>query len=203
MLEELDLAENSIDKDQAIILSNILRQNDTLKTLSLVWNDIGDEGAIAFANALANNSTLQILDLMDNYSITFVGWQAFLRPLCDTSRINNVCLCNHTLDSLGRIPPEELIVHEEHEKIHKYYFIGKFDVSPLANMNLGHTPHIIAYIIEQIMNRELPGSLIFSKISLHCLIMMTNFNLVKKPFKRNRSCLSEIFSGILSCLSTL
>ena len=101
-LQELNLSTNlSITikgwKEVATLLET---PGSKLKALNVQDNGIRDEEALLFANALTNNSTLEELDLSYN-NITAEGWAPFLRLLCDTSSINNTYLSNHALQSIG------------------------------------------------------------------------------------------------------
>ncbi|CAK4078893.1 unnamed protein product [Aphanomyces euteiches] len=62
----LDLRNNSIGPDGAILLAQTLRRNRTLEELDLRWNDIGSSGGSALLDMLEDNSTLRRLHLLGN-----------------------------------------------------------------------------------------------------------------------------------------
>jgi len=63
-------------------------------------NNFGDDWALVFTNALSGNSTLKHLSLYGN-GITTEGWVHFSKLLCDTSTVNKTFMSNHTLQSIG------------------------------------------------------------------------------------------------------
>ena len=67
-VKHLDLRGNNIRSDGSTALSQMLKLNSTLESLSLEWNCIGiwETGTQAIADALANNHTLQEIDLRNN-----------------------------------------------------------------------------------------------------------------------------------------
>ncbi|KAG0312635.1 hypothetical protein BGZ97_010995 [Linnemannia gamsii] len=65
-LTTLDVADNSIDENDARALAKVLKINSTLTTLNLRGNSIGSNGGQALAEALKSNSTLTTLDLAYN-----------------------------------------------------------------------------------------------------------------------------------------
>ena len=99
-LEMLNVNNNGIGDEGALVFANALTNNTTLKTLNIAHNNMGDDGALVFANALTNNSTLKKLD-MTACGITTEGWAPFSNLLCDTSSVNKTYLSNHTLKYLG------------------------------------------------------------------------------------------------------
>ena len=78
-----------------------------LEELDLNDNRIGDEGALIFANAMASNRKLKRLNLYGTV-ITAEGWSGFSKVLCDASSINNTFLSNHTLGSFMANPPSDI-----------------------------------------------------------------------------------------------
>ena len=79
-------------------LAHALSQNKSLKKLCV--GDVGDEGACALAGALGRNTSLKSLKF-DVERVTSVGWNAFLKLLCDTSTPDSTHLSNHTLGDLS------------------------------------------------------------------------------------------------------
>ena len=84
----------------AVLLEN---PRCNLEKLNLYNNNVGNEGALIFANALASNHKLTTLGLNGN-GLTDEGYSAFSKVLCDNSSINRTFLSNHTLESLGWSP---------------------------------------------------------------------------------------------------
>ena len=99
-LKKLDVYNNNIGHEGALVFATALANNTTLKMLNIANNNMGDDGALVFANALANNSTLKTLSLT-NCGITTEGWAHFSKLLCDTSSVNKTYLSNHTLVDVG------------------------------------------------------------------------------------------------------
>ena len=84
-------------------LASILEgPNSNLERLNVSQNNIDDKAVATFANALTNNHRLEQL-LFTLNPITDVGWQAFLKLLCDTSSVNATFLSNHTLQWVGNV----------------------------------------------------------------------------------------------------
>jgi len=59
----LNLSDNSIDAEGAILLANFLKTNTTITEVNLRNNHIHDSGLVAIANALHHNATLESLDV--------------------------------------------------------------------------------------------------------------------------------------------
>jgi len=95
----LSLIGNKIGRDGCLVLSNLLRQEDTVLThLYLQNTGIDDEGAKTIANSLQENTQLEGLTLEDN-DITEEGRRAFLKLLVDISSMESIYTSNHTLDT--------------------------------------------------------------------------------------------------------
>ncbi|KAH9254833.1 hypothetical protein BASA81_007083 [Batrachochytrium salamandrivorans] len=65
-LRVLDVSENLLGCDSALLLADMLCTNTSLEELDLSGNEIEDDGAVALANALRVNPWLKLLDLSDN-----------------------------------------------------------------------------------------------------------------------------------------
>ncbi len=77
-------------------------ESHSLEKLHLHNYNFRDDGAMILAEGLTGNKSLKQLYFDVNVGgITAVGWSAFSRLLCDTSKINNTYLSNHTLTNLG------------------------------------------------------------------------------------------------------
>jgi Ran GTPase-activating protein (RanGAP) involved in mRNA processing and transport len=98
---ELWLYNAKINAQGALILSNTLHENTTLKKLYLNDNDIRDRGTYCLAQALAiNNSTLEELYLARN-GITSRGVQ-YLADMLSTNRtVTTLSLYGNRIDDLG------------------------------------------------------------------------------------------------------
>lgn len=101
-LQSLDLSSNT-----AITVAGLrsLKQyfsspSCALENLALHGINIGDEGSHALADALGRNKSVKRLRFHE-IGITFIGWEAFLKLLCDTSSPNSIYLSNHTLRDLS------------------------------------------------------------------------------------------------------
>ena len=75
-LEELDLHNNGIGREESTALATTVRCTTQLKTLNLDMNNIDDEGVEALVDSLSNGNQLQDLNLSSNDSITISGWMA-------------------------------------------------------------------------------------------------------------------------------
>ena len=64
---ELDLSSQSINNNDCIELSKVLKVNTTIRNIHLAYNQIEDEGIIALANGLKINSTVLGLQLNNNH----------------------------------------------------------------------------------------------------------------------------------------
>lgn len=98
---ELWLYNAKITSQGALILSNTLHENTTLKKLYLNDNDIRDRGVYCLAQALAiNNSTLEELYLARN-GITSRGAQYLADMLSTNQTIKTLSLYGNRIDDLG------------------------------------------------------------------------------------------------------
>jgi len=97
----LNLSHNNIAFSGCQSLATQLQNtNSCLEKLDLRDNNIGDEEALLLAHALAANHKLKYLNINHN-RITATGWSAFSKILFNTSSINNTFLSNHTLEGLS------------------------------------------------------------------------------------------------------
>ena len=115
-LQELNLGCNTLItiKGWRAVATLLELPHTKLETLNIYNNNIGNDGALVFANALGSNSTLKTLGLRDN-GITAEGWAPFSKLLCDTSSVNNTYMSNHTLQSFGhnvQAVPGEVISYQ-------------------------------------------------------------------------------------------
>lgn len=103
---DLELYGNRITNTGCEVLATMLRDpNCNLYTLNLHDNDIGHEGAIVIANSLANNKKLEKLIIShntfdDTETSKSIVQDAFVRLLCNTENINSTYSSNHTLNQL-------------------------------------------------------------------------------------------------------
>mmetsp|Transcript_3627 Transcript_3627/g.6813 ORF Transcript_3627/g.6813 Transcript_3627/m.6813 type:complete len:454 (+) Transcript_3627:76-1437(+) len=100
---KLWLAHNGIGRTGCASLANMLGNNKlSLASLNLDENLIDDESALILAKSLKKNDKLKSLSLHSkNHDVTKVGWSAMLKLVCDTSSLSNVFASNHTLHDLG------------------------------------------------------------------------------------------------------
>ena len=158
-LQELNLSWNrSITAIGWKKVSTLLdRPDSNLKELDLIDNNIGVEGALIFANALRGNFTLRHLNLIDN-GISADGWATFSKVLCDTSTINKTYLSNHTLVTIAGIPncPDNIqsylrlsSVRDDKRKIAMAKILQHhthFDVQPFFEWEFKVFPLVIAWL---------------------------------------------------------
>ena len=88
-IEVLDLSWNEVITIKGWKeVATLLEMPDTkLETLNIANNNMGNDGALVFANALKYNSTLKTL-LLSGSGITSEGWAPFSKLLCDISSVN-------------------------------------------------------------------------------------------------------------------
>ena len=68
--------------------------------------DVTDDVIVAIAAALTTNTSLEVFrfDYLPS-EVTFTGWSALARALCDSSSIPNICYrSNHTLHTIYDLP---------------------------------------------------------------------------------------------------
>jgi len=143
VLEELDLADNSIDDEGATELEKALAISTTktlhldspsltiigwrtvagifgLETLNINYNNIDDETATAIAHALANSTALRTLTFEVNRSITSPGWRSFFVSLQNSVLSLEVLnlACNN-IDDQGAGALTNLLLHNNRiQRIH-------------------------------------------------------------------------------------
>lgn len=131
-VQRLDLSRNNLDNECMRILFDALAKNNTIewlnlsrlklvtpsgwssfltvfssslccvKQLILSMNDIGDDGATSLGNSLAVNTTVTKISLLNEKSITAVGWRGFAKCLTSPEfAIEMLHLCNCGIDDLG------------------------------------------------------------------------------------------------------
>jgi len=100
-LENLDLIGNSIGNGGCEVLGTLIEDPTcNLRKLELEDNSIGIEGAIIFANSLQNNTKLKELDLYNNPINSSDVQGVFSGLLCNKSSLNDTYSSNHTLERL-------------------------------------------------------------------------------------------------------
>ncbi|ORZ08235.1 hypothetical protein BCR41DRAFT_411175 [Lobosporangium transversale] len=104
-LTALDLRDNFIGKEGALVLSKALKTNTTLTTLNLRGNSTGKEETLELSKALTTNTTLATLDLSHN-SIGIEGVEA----LSEALKANRALAALNLLDN--SIEKEALMLSE-------------------------------------------------------------------------------------------
>ena len=124
-LEKLCLSTNAIQNVGCQAISTLLEDHRcTLNTLDLHNNAISNEGAVILYKSLENNTTLQELRLGSNpiRNTAEDGMESLSRLLCNTSSLNSIHSSNHTLVTLSLpdpVPPkinDFLILNEDTNK---------------------------------------------------------------------------------------
>ncbi len=90
-IERLYLGGNSLEADSARQLADVLRHNETLRSLFLNVNRLGDEGVIELAKGLRANQTLCDLGLASS-GITIRGVQPLLEVVTNHASLVNLDL---------------------------------------------------------------------------------------------------------------
>ena len=100
----LELCENRVGDEGAIVIAEALKMNRTLQTLNLHENGVGDKGAMAMAEMLKINPALQSLHLGYN-RIGDVGAAAIAEALYSMSTIQvlwkSLCSSSHDIQLYG------------------------------------------------------------------------------------------------------
>jgi hypothetical protein len=94
-LERLVMSCNGITSNVTTVLSDFLATDPPLKELDLGENHLNDNDAVLIANALRSNTSLRMLDLV-GISITDVGRKSFRLALNDDSTLNSISDSNHS-----------------------------------------------------------------------------------------------------------
>ena len=82
------------------LLSEALKENNTLRKLELKGNDIGDRGAQALSEALIHNDTLQVIDLNHN-RIGSKGARALSEALVQNQALQEISLWENNIGKYG------------------------------------------------------------------------------------------------------
>ena len=91
----IDLEGNNIRTGGGTEISDYLAANPTLKELFLAGNHLDDNDALLISHALRRNTNLQRLRLGRN-DITYIGREALLNAIYDSTSLNSVSDCNHS-----------------------------------------------------------------------------------------------------------
>ena len=96
-LEVIDLADNNINTrgDTFTFIPDFLGENPILESLDLTDNELDDDDAILVATSLNHNTKLRSLK-MDGNNITGVGWEALSKAVFDKTSLNSAADSNHT-----------------------------------------------------------------------------------------------------------
>jgi len=95
----LNLSDNSIDAEGAILLANFLKTNTTITEVNLRSTHIDDSGLVAIVNALRHNATLESLDV--SYNSPKFDTALALMALSRNTQLKKVCIhytlagCSH------------------------------------------------------------------------------------------------------------
>jgi len=93
-LKLIRLSNNSISTEGGTFISDFLTTNPILENLSLEGNQLDDQDAIGISNAMKQNNHLCFLKLTDN-NITKVGWMALREAEFDNTSLNAAADSNH------------------------------------------------------------------------------------------------------------
>jgi Ran GTPase-activating protein (RanGAP) involved in mRNA processing and transport len=96
----INLSCHNIGDEGTKALAHILTNNKSITTVNLDSNNIGDEGAKALAQALANNSTVMKIDLSWN-KIGSDGAKALADALKSNSTVTEIHLWNNQISNKG------------------------------------------------------------------------------------------------------
>jgi Ran GTPase-activating protein (RanGAP) involved in mRNA processing and transport len=106
-IRSLHITDNaSISTNGLRAFSEVLLPSSASKLRNLrfgTWEqeDVNDDVIVAIATALTTNTSLEVFAFIDDFQLTFTGWSALARALCDSSSIPNICYhSNHTLHTI-------------------------------------------------------------------------------------------------------
>ena len=129
-------------------LSNYLASNPRLRHLDLEQNNLNDNDALLIANALRSNTTLRYLYLKGNH-ISKDGFDVLRRALYDESSLNSAADSNHTCSSMdtdhlgvnNRDVPEDnrawkiyTILSKRNKTMSNVQHFGDIDIKLLPNV---------------------------------------------------------------------
>ena len=165
--ERIDLRSNNIRTNGATDLPDFIATNNPrLTSLNLDNNQLGDNDALLIAKALKQNTTLKSIGLRGN-DFTEVGHNALLSAVCDCASVKTVVASNHTchLDDVGidyyvsncewlrteRTTMEEMRIGK---KIYYYFSTrngegsnGVHLASELGDMALKLSPNVLEHVL--------------------------------------------------------
>lgn len=126
--KRLDLGQNGIGQDGCKYLSTLLQDQECSMKELIPSNcvNIDDNSAIILANVIVEDNTLEKMNILSGTSITSIGCDAFLKTLCNITTTDATYCSNHTLYDLVNLSwnyillPIELrqylIMNEERDK---------------------------------------------------------------------------------------
>ncbi|HVV68796.1 MAG TPA: hypothetical protein VHE99_07185 [Gammaproteobacteria bacterium] len=97
-ITEIDLSNNFLDDDSAILLAEFLSNRQTIKKLNLSHNSIGSAGIRALAEILKTNTSLITLDISANHHLTFEDAQLLAEALVINDTLTTLILPDQALD---------------------------------------------------------------------------------------------------------
>jgi len=107
-LVELDISNNKLDEHAAVILSESLKETNTLVILNINNNEIKAAGATEFAGSLMCNTSLQVLR-MNNNCIGQEGASAIAKVIARNQTLRALYLSDNKLGSVGAVALSEAI----------------------------------------------------------------------------------------------
>jgi Leucine-rich repeat (LRR) protein len=192
-ISSLDLFQNeSISTNGLRALSEVLLPSSASKLKKLKFGcydqeeqvDVSGGVIVAIAAALTTNTSLEVFQVSDEigfFGVTFTGWSAIARALCDSSSIPNICYrSNHTLHTIfdyedlpcGPLIQSLLEINSKSDKaeVVRTKIIKFFDpnaIGPVfANAAEAFLPSVIGWIGKDCLGLSLMYSFVRSKPSL-------------------------------------
>jgi len=101
----IDFSGNRIQTRGGSEIPDYIAMNTSLTHLYLEENNLNDEDAMLIAQALKDNNSLKEIHLERNVGITDVGRNALLKTMYDPTSLNSLSDCNHTCYIYGINPP--------------------------------------------------------------------------------------------------
>jgi len=98
-VEYINLENNNIDSLGAVKIAEYLESDPPIEELCLAYNKLNDDDAILISQALKRNTELYHINLVSN-NISSIGVKAVLTCVFDSSSLNAISESNHTLGGM-------------------------------------------------------------------------------------------------------
>jgi hypothetical protein len=151
----INLGSNNIDSLGAVKIAEYLEGDPPIEELCLAYNRLNDDDAILISQALRRNTNLEVLSIHSN-NFTSIGVKALLTCVFDGSSLNAISESNHTLGGMvmflkgNRDCINRLIELGRTEKIIAALQDKESLLKYLANVPVELMPEVFAFIRQNI-----------------------------------------------------